>query len=108
MGPSTRSGKRGHKGISKKTEEGIENALAEAMTDPSAPTYREHSKRSRLEEFVDRVGNKARQLEDKAAEGRGTKSYREGAEMRRVEEFRAGGEVRAGDVRYNSKRGKCY
>lgn len=96
MGPSTRGGKRGHKGISEETATEIENALSEAMTDQSAPTYREYNEMSGFEKFMDKVGNKARQYQDVAADARS------------VKKFRAGGEVRAGDVRDNPKRGKCY
>lgn len=96
MGPSTRGGKRGHKGISKETEMEIENALSEALTDESAPTYREYNEMSGFDRLMDKVGNKAMQYQDTANEARGTKKYR------------AGGVVRAGDVRDNPKRGKCY
>jgi len=98
MGPNTRGGKRGHKGISKETEVEIENALSEAMTDMDAPTYKGYSEMSGFEKFMDKVGNKARQYQDTAADARGAKKFRAGGAV----------EVRPGDVRDNPKRGQCY
>jgi len=95
MGPSKRLGKRGFRGISKDTEEGIQNALSEAL---SAPDTR--SMRQKLE---DKVSNWGRKQQDTMSEFRLTGD---------VQKYKCGGTVKhgyavGGDVRYNNK-GKCY
>ena len=83
-------------GLSGKDKKAIENALSEAMTDKTAPTYKEYEGMSRAEKMMDRIRNKADSVQDEAFDRYQTRRYR------------AGGEVRSGDVRDNPKRGKCY
>lgn len=82
-------------GLSGKDKEAIENALSEAMTDKTAPTYKKYEEMSRAEKMMDRLTNKAISMEDEGldrlAAGRGTQRYSKG-----------------GDVRFNSSRGKTY
>jgi len=82
-------------GLSGKDKKAIEEALSEAMTDKTAPTYREYEGMSRSEKMMDRLKNKAISIQDegydKLLEGRGTQRYSKG-----------------GDVRFNSNRGKTY
>jgi len=82
-------------GLSGEDKKSIENALSEAMTDPTAPTYKEYNEMSKAGKMMDKLGNKVRQMEDegldKLLEGRGTQKFKNG-----------------GDVRFNPKRGKTY
>ena len=86
---------RAFRGISDNLKVGIENALSEAMTDPTAPTYKEFNEMSKTERMMDKIGNKARQLQDETFSAR--------AEAGRAQKFASGG-----DVRFNSSRGKTY
>ena len=71
--------------------EGIEAAVSEART--------ASDKRSMREKVEDRISDFGRKYQDKMSEFRLTGD---------IQKYRAGGEVRQGDVRDNAKRGKCY
>ena len=71
--------------------EGIEAAVSEAMSP--------RDKRSFRERMEDKAINFGRKYQDKMSEFRLTGD---------IQKYRAGGEVRQGDVRDNAKRGKCY
>jgi hypothetical protein len=92
MGPEERRGPAKVKNKRREEmNEGIEAAVSAARTAPD--------KRSMREKVEDRISDFGRKYQDKMSEFRLTGD---------IQKYRAGGEVRQGDVRDNAKRGKCY
>lgn len=93
MGP--KEGRSGPAKVKNKRREqmnkAIEDAVSDAMTPPDTRSFRE--------KMEDKAINFGRKYQDKMSEFRLTGD---------VQKYRAGGEVRQGDVRDNPKRGKCY
>ena len=97
MGPDSRRGPAKNKKEKRdKMNKAIEDAVSEAMTDDSNPTVKAYRERSFMDKAKEYIGDK-REMLGSALEGRPG-----------IRTFRAGGEVRTGDVRDNPKRGKCY